>query len=441
MKDYKKEIFNTIEQEKQRQIEHIELIASENYVSKDVLKAQGSILTNKYAEGYPNKRYYGWCENVDKIESLAISLAKKLFSTDYEVNVQPHSWSSANMGVYLAVLKPWDKILGLSLNSGWHLTHGSKPSFSGEKYGIFKSASYWVDENWLLDYENIRKIALKEKPQIIVAWASAYSRIIDWTKFREIADEVWAYLLVDMAHIAWLIATWLHPSPFGIADFVTTTTHKTLRWPRGWVIFSKNEELWKKVNSAIFPGIQGWPLEHVIAAKAVCFAEALTDSYKEYMKQVIKNAKTFEEEIKKVWYEINGEIKRIKIVSWWTDNHLLLLDFRELWISWTEVENLLADINVTVNKNTVPGDEKPWNPSWIRIWTPAITSRWVKEWEIAAITEWITDIIRSYIYDNSKKERSWKEEKEPWTLDEEKLYWKEKMSYLMKDKTIYPEVW
>lgn len=383
----KDQIFNLIAKEHERQINNIELIASENYVSKDVLEAQGSILTNKYAEWYPTKRYYGGCENVDKVEQIAIDLAQEIFKTDYQVNVQPHSWSSANMWVYLSVLKPGDTILWMSLNSWGHLTHWAYPSFSWNKFWIFNSISYTWDNEWFLDYKQIEELALEHKPKIIVAWASAYSREINFKIFKKIADKVWAYLLVDMAHIAWLIVAWEHQSPFWIADFVTTTTHKTLRWPRGWVIFSKTEELWKKVNSTIFPWIQWGPLEHIIAAKAICFNEALTDNYKNYIREVRKNAKIFEKLILEEWKIDN---KEIKIVTWWTDNHLLLLDFRDLELTWVEVEEELEKVNITVNKNTVPGDLKPMNPSWIRIWTPAITSRNISE-------KWIKKIARNLI--------------------------------------------
>jgi len=419
-------IFKTIKEEEKRQTEGVELIASENYVSKNVLKATWSILTNKYAEGYSWKRYYGGCNNIDEIESLAIELAQKLFKTDYKVNVQPHSWSSANMWVYFSVLKPWDTIMWLELVSWWHLTHGAKPSFSGEKFWIFNSVSYWTDENGLLDYDAIEELALDIKPQMIVAGASAYAREIDFKRFKKIADKVGAYLLVDMAHIAWLVATWQHCSPFWIADFITTTTHKTLRGPRWWMIFSKTEELAKKVNSAIFPWIQGGPLEHIIAAKAVCFAEALDDSFIYYQKQVIKNAKKFEEIFKEKKINVKGKEKSIKIVTNWTDNHLLLLDFTELWISGKEVSELLEKINITTNMNTVPWDTTPFNPSWIRIWTPAITSRWIKEDWIEKIANSMISIIESYINNNEN------------ILEENINIHRNKMINLVKDLTIYP---
>ena len=420
-------LFSFLDLETERQSNWVELIASENYVSKNILKMLGSTLTNKYAEWYPGKRYYWGCENIDKIEQTTIELAQELFKTDYKVNVQPHSWSSANMAVYFSVLKPWDSILWLSLNAWWHLTHWSKPSFSWEKFWIFNSFSYWIKNDWTFDFEEIRNIALKEKPKMIVAWASAYSRIIDWSKFKKIADEIWAYLLVDMAHIAWLISSDLHVSPFWIADFVTTTTHKTLRWPRGWMIFSKDEKLWKLIDSAIFPWIQWWPKENVIWAKWICFAEALTNDYKNYMKQVVLNAKTFENSFKKAIFELDWQKKKIKMVWNWTDNHLLLLDFTELWLSWKEVENLLAKINITTNKNSVPWDLKPWKPSWIRIWTPAITSRGIKEQWIKLIAEAIIEIIRSYVYWND-------------FLKEDISYWKNEINWLVNGKTIYPKV-
>ena len=428
MIEYIQNIHNLIKQEEKRQINGVELIASENYVSKDVLKAQGSILTNKYAEWYPTKRYYWGCQNVDKIEQITIDLAQKLFKTDYKVNVQPHSWSSANMWVYLSALSQWDTVLWMNLASGWHLTHWSFPSFSGKKYWFYNSISYWIDEKWLIDYKEIEKLAIEHKPKLIIAWASAYSRKIDWNKFRKIADKVGAYLLVDMAHIAWLIAVWEHKSPFWIADFITTTTHKTLRWPRWWMIFSKTEELWKKVNSAIFPWIQWWPLEHIIAAKWVCFAEALTKDYKTYIKQVVKNAKKFEEILWTAVFNINWKDKKIKIVSWWTDNHLLLLDFSELWISWTEVEELLERVWITTNKNTVPWDIKPTNPSGIRIGTPAITSRWLKEWDIAVIANIIINTISIYLLDTNKLEA--------YIVSNRQM-----INLLMKDLSIFPIIY
>lgn len=416
-------IFDEILKEEHRQIEHLELIASENYVSENVLKAAGSILTNKYAEGYPNKRYYWGCEYVDNIEDYTKKLAKNLFSTNYFVNVQPHSWSSANMAVYLASMNVWDTVLWMSLDAWWHLTHGAFPSFSWNKYKFYNSVSYWLDENWYIDYKEVEQLAIKNKPKLIVAWASAYSRIIDFKKFKDIADKVWAYLLVDMAHIAWLIAKWKHPSPFWIADFVTSTTHKTLRGPRGWIIFSRNEELDKKINSAIFPWLQWWPLMHIIAAKWICFEEALTEKYEEYINQVIKNAKTFE----KIFLEnevINN--KKINIVSNWTDNHLLLLDFREIWITWKEVSELLWEINITVNKNSVPWDTNPTNPSWIRIWTPAITSRGIVEKDIEKIAFIMINAIKDYI---EKK------------LDEEKKEkYKNQVSDILRWKTIFPKI-
>ena len=413
-----------LRKEKKRQKEDIELIASENYVSKNVLKALGSIATNKYAEGYPWKRYYWGCEYIDEIEILAQNLAKEIFDTDYEVNVQPHSWSSANMWVYLAVKtllkKEKIKVLWMSLDAWWHLTHWAFPSFSWKKYWFFDSVSYWINKLGFLDYDEIEKIAIKEKPDLIIAGASAYSRTIDFNKFREIADKVGAYFLVDMAHIAGLIVAKEHSSPFWLADFITTTTHKTLRGPRGWLIFSKSKELSKFINSAIFPWIQGWPLENVIAAKAVCFEEAKTDSFKQYIKSVKENIKIFEKELKK---------ENIDLVSNGTDNHLLLVDLRSLWISGKEAEDLLSLINVTVNKNSVPGDTNPTNPSWIRIGTPAITSRGINKEESKKIIKNIIKALKIFTNEKNIKTRRKK-------LKEIK---KDNLN-IIKNKTIFPEI-
>lgn len=380
---FDQEVFTAIENEKKRQMNGIELIASENFVSEDVLKAQGSILTNKYAEGYPGKRYYGGCEFVDVIENLAIERAKKLFNAEY-ANVQPHSGSQANMAAYRTLLKPGDKILGMNLNHGGHLTHGSKVNFSGKDYHII---AYGVtkDEE-AIDYDEVRKIALEEKPQLIVAGASAYSLTIDFKKFREIADEVGAKLMVDMAHIAGLCATDHHQNPVEYADVVTSTTHKTLRGPRGGLILAK-AEYGKKLNSAVFPGIQGGPLEHVIAAKAVAFHEALQPSFKDYIQQVIKNAKAMVEVF---------QDSKFRVVSGGTDNHLFLLDTTGYDLNGKELETLLDQADITVNKNMIPFDEStPAKTSGIRIGTPAITTRGFKEEEARKVAELIVKVAEN----------------------------------------------
>lgn len=361
------ELFQAIEQEKRRQEQGIELIASENFVSEEVLQAQGSILTNKYAEGYPGKRYYGGCEYVDIIENLAIDRAKELFDAEY-ANVQPHSGSQANMAAYRALVQPGDKILGMDLSHGGHLTHGSKVNFSGQSYHF---VSYGVTrEEERIDYESVREIALKERPKLIVAGASAYSRTLDFQRFREIADEVGAALMVDMAHIAGLCATGYHQNPVLFADVVTSTTHKTLRGPRGGLILAKSKYA-KKLNSAIFPGIQGGPLEHVVAAKAVAFFEASQPEFKEYIGQVVRNAKAMEEVFRESQFRIIGKS---------TDNHLLLLDVSRYGLNGQEVETLLDRVGITVNKNAIPFDElPPSKTSGIRVGTPAITTRGFKE--------------------------------------------------------------
>ena len=355
--------------EQKRQKNNIELIASENFASKDILKLQGSIFQNKYAEGYPNNRYYGGCENVDTVELLAIEYAKKIFGCNY-ANVQPHSGSNANLIAYNALLNSGDKIMGLDLSCGGHLTHGSKVNFSGHNFCV---VNYYVDEKTgLLDYEAIREIAKKEKPKLIVAGASAYPRTIDFAKFRSIADEVGAYLMVDMAHIAGLVATGNHPSPFPYADIVTSTTHKTLRGPRGGFILTNNEEIAKKIDKTTFPYIQGGPLMHIIAAKAQCFYEALSEDFKKYQNQVIKNAQILANTLKE---------EGIKLITDGTDNHLLLLDVKSsLNISGQEAETILSKINITVNKNSIPFDkEKPKVTSGIRIGTAAMTTLGFKE--------------------------------------------------------------
>lgn len=368
-------VMNIVNEEIQRQKDHIELIASENFVSEAVMEAMGSQLTNKYAEGYPGKRYYGGCEVVDKVENLAIDRLKKLFGADH-ANVQPHSGSNANLGVYFAVLKPGDKVLGMNLSQGGHLTHGSPVNISGVYYNFI---DYGVDkETEVIDYEEVRKIALREKPKMIVAGASAYSRTIDFEKFSEIAKEVGAYLMVDMAHIAGLVAVGLHPNPVPYADFVTTTTHKTLRGPRGGAILCK-EKYAKMIDKAIFPGIQGGPLMHVIAAKAVAFGEALEDSFKGYQEQVLSNAKALGNSL---------EEKGFRVVSGGTDTHLVLIDVRNKDLTGKKAEALLEEVNLATNKNTIPNDpESPFITSGIRLGTPAVTTRGMKEEEMKEIAE------------------------------------------------------
>ena len=360
-----RKISSLLRKETQRQEENIELIASENYVSKDILKLQGSILTNKYAEGYPGKKYYGGCTYIDEIENLAIDYACRLFHVRY-ANVQPHSGSSANMAVYKALLNIGDTVLGMDLSNGGHLTHGHPMNFSGKEYNI---VSYTVDkESGIIDYNELRNIALETKPKMIIAGASAYSRMIDFAKFREIANEVGAYLMVDMAHIAGPVATGLHPSPVPYADVITTTTHKTLRGPRGGLILTNNEEIITKINKTIFPGIQGGPLMHVIAAKAQCFYEAMEPSFKDYTTNIIKNAKA----LSKTFIN-NG----VKVISGGTDNHLMLIDVKSSFeITGKEAETILDKINITTNKNTIPNDtESPFKTSGLRIGTPAMTTR------------------------------------------------------------------
>ncbi len=377
------EIAELIMAEVERQNRHIELIASENWVSKAVMAAMGSPLTNKYAEGYPGKRYYGGCECVDQVETLAIERAKKLFGCDY-ANVQPHSGAQANMAVYFAVCQPGDTVMGMNLDHGGHLTHGSPVNMSGAYYNI---VPYGVNEDGFIDYDRLREIALECRPKMIIAGASAYARTIDFVKFREVADEVDACLMVDMAHIAGLVAAGLHPSPIGIADVVTTTTHKTLRGPRGGMILANQEAVDKyNFNKSIFPGIQGGPLEHVIAAKAVCFQEALSDDFKVYQKQIIENAQAL----------CKGLLNRgIQIVSGGTDNHLMLVDLRELDVTGKEAEHLLDEANITCNKNTIPNDPKsPFVTSGIRLGTPAVTSRGMKESDMDQIADAISMMLK-----------------------------------------------
>ncbi len=391
-----KRIKEALDKELVRQNENIELIASENYVSKSILELQGSVFTNKYAEGYPNKRYYGGCENVDEIENLAISYATKLFNARY-ANVQPHSGSSANMAVYRALLNSGDTVLGLNLSHGGHLTHGHAINFSGIDYHF---VAYSLDaKTEMLDYEAIREIALKEKPKMIVAGASAYSRFIDFAKFREIADLVGAYLFVDMAHIAGLVASGLHQNPVEYADVVTSTTHKTLRGPRGGVILTNNEEIAKKINKTIFPGIQGGPLMHVIAAKAECFYEALQPEFKTYAKQIIVNAKALANTLQDEGFHI---------ISGGTDNHLMLVDVEGLLgITGKEAEKILDSIHITVNKNTIPNETRSlFETSGIRLGTPAMTTRGFKEAEFIQIGHIIAKALKNKDNEDVLKELS-----------------------------------
>ncbi len=378
------EIADVIRQEMDRQNSHIELIASENWVSKAVMAAMGSPLTNKYAEGYPGKRYYGGCQVVDVAENLARDRAKELFGCEY-ANVQPHSGAQANMAVMFAMLEPGDKVLGMNLDHGGHLTHGSPVNISG-KY--FNFAAYGVNEDGFIDYDKVLEVAKEHRPKLIIAGASAYARTIDFRRFREIADEVGAYLMVDMAHIAGLVAAGLHPSPIPYAHVTTTTTHKTLRGPRGGMILSSEENNKKfNFNKAVFPGTQGGPLMHVIAAKAVCFKEALQPEFKTYQEQILKNAKALCEGLQK---------RGVKIVSGGTDNHLMLVDLREAGISGKELEKRLDDAHVTCNKNTIPNDPRsPFVTSGVRLGTPAVTSRGLKEEEMDCLAEIIAMVIAS----------------------------------------------
>ena len=380
-----KKIKEALEKEIDRQNNNIELIASENYVSKDIMNLQGSALTNKYAEGHPGKRYYGGCENVDIVESLAIEYLKELFGCNY-ANVQPHSGSSANMAVYRALLNHGDKVMGMNLSNGGHLTHGHSLSFSGQDYEI---VSYDVNpETEVIDYDGLRELAIKEKPKMIIAGASAYSRIIDFKKFREICDEIGAYLMVDMAHIAGLVAAGLHPNPIEYADVVTSTTHKTLRGPRGGIILCNDEEIAKKINKTVFPGIQGGPLMHVIAAKAQCFYEALQPEFKDYQKRVINNIKALSDSLKEEGF---------RIVSGGTDNHLILVDVKSsAGITGKEAEIVLDKIHITVNKNTIPNDsEKPMVTSGIRIGSPAMTTRGFNEEDFKLVGKIISKALKN----------------------------------------------
>ena len=402
LQDADKELYDSIRDEFTRQQNHIELIASENIVSKAVLEAQGSVLTNKYAEGYPAKRYYGGCEHVDVAENLAIERAKKLFDCKF-ANVQPHSGAQANGAVYLALLKPGDTTLAMSLNSGGHLTHGAKPAQSGK---WFNALHYEVDkETGLIDYNAVEKLALENKPKLIIAGGSAYSRIIDFKKFRDISDKVGAYLLVDMAHLSGLVAGGAYPNPTKYADVVTSTTHKVLRGPRGGIILTNNEELAKKFNSAIFPGLQGGPLMHVIAAKAVCFREALSDDFKTYTKNVINNAKVLSNRLSE---------KGFKIFSGGTDTHLMLIDLRSFKVTGKDAQASLGRANITCNKNGIPFDtESPFITSGIRLGTPACTTRGFKEEEFKLVADLIYKVIQGLSAgksDNSKIENEVKKE-------------------------------
>ncbi|MEL0102137.1 MAG: serine hydroxymethyltransferase [Gammaproteobacteria bacterium] len=392
------ELSKAIKDEIKRQEEHIELIASENYASPRVIEAQGSVLTNKYAEGYPGKRYYGGCENVDVAEQLAIDRLKELYGADY-ANVQPHSGSQANAAVFMALLQPHDTILGMSLAHGGHLTHGSKVNFSGK---IYNAVQYGLNpETGEIDYDQVEALAKEHKPKMIIAGFSAYSRVLDWQRFRDIADSVNAYFFVDMAHVSGLVAGGVYPSPVPYADIVTSTTHKSLRGPRGGIILCKsNEEIEKKINSMVFPGTQGGPLMHVIAAKAVAFKEALQPEFKEYQKQILKNATAMADQF----------IKRgFKVVSGGTDDHLFLVDFIEKGITGKDVDAALGKANITVNKNSVPNDpQSPFVTSGIRVGTPAPTTRGFKEAECIELTNWMCDVIENLDNDeviNSVKQK------------------------------------
>lgn len=397
LKDKDPQIYEAICLEQKRQEEHLELIASENYVSKEVLEAAGSILTNKYAEGYPSKRYYGGCEYIDVVEELAKERLKKLFKAKY-VNVQPHSGSQANMGAYRALLKNGDTVMGLALDHGGHLTHGHALSFSGQDYHF---VPYYLNNDGMIDYDEVLQIAKSVKPKLIVTGASAYPRKIDFQRFFEIAKEVGAYLMVDMAHIAGLVATNLHQSPLPYADVVTSTTHKTLRGPRGGIILTNHEEIAKKIDKNIFPGIQGGPLMHIIAAKAVAFEEALKPEFISYQQQVIKNAQVLADELKKLGY---------KLVSGGTDNHLMLVDVKSsVGLTGKYAEKVLCSLNITCNKNTIPNDsEKPMISSGIRLGTPALTTRGMKEKEMIAIAHLIDKALRNH--DNEELKQQVKEE-------------------------------
>jgi glycine hydroxymethyltransferase len=394
IESYDSELWLSLKQESQRQEDHIELIASENYASNRILEAQGSLLTNKYAEGYPSKRYYGGCEFVDIAEDLAIERARELFGAAY-ANVQPHSGSSANAAAFLALLEPNDVILGMSLDHGGHLTHGAKVNFSGRNYISYQYGLH--PETHDIDYDQVLQMAKEHNPKLIIAGFSAFSGVIDWAKFREIADEVGAYLLVDMAHVSGLVAAGLYPSPVPYADVVTSTTHKTLRGPRSGIILAKeNEAIHKKLNSAVFPGSQGGPLMHVIAAKAVCFKEALDPEFKRYIQDVIDNAKLMSKTIMS---------RGIDVVTGGTENHIILVDLRSKNITGKDLEKALGNVNITVNKNSVPNDPKsPFVTSGIRLGTPAITTRGFKAKEVELISNWICDVILNMDDESKLKE-------------------------------------
>ncbi len=393
LKKNDRELYEAIELEKKRQLEHLELIASENYVSDDVLEAAGSILTNKYAEGYPSKRYYGGCEYIDMVENLAKTRLKKLFKVKY-VNVQPHSGSQANMAAYRSILKNGDCVMGLALDHGGHLTHGHALSFSGQDYHF---VSYHLNDEGYIDYDEVAMLAQKYLPKLIVTGASAYPRAIDFKRFREIADSINAYLMVDMAHIAGLVACGLHQSPIPYADIVTSTTHKTLRGPRGGIILTNNEEIAKKIDKNLFPGIQGGPLMHIIGAKAVCFKEALDPSFTIYQQQVIKNAQALANKLVELGY---------KLVSGGTDNHLILVDVKSsVGLTGKSAELILDTVNITCNKNTIPNDsEKPMITSGIRLGTPALTTRGMKEKEMQEVAILLDKALRNPNNDQIKEE-------------------------------------
>jgi len=390
LQNFDPEIAKVLENEAQRQEDHVELIASENYVSRAVLEAQGSVLTNKYAEGYPGKRYYGGCEFVDIAEELAIERVKKLFNADY-ANVQPHSGSQANVAAYAALIKPGDTVLGMSLAEGGHLTHGSPVNFSGK---LYEFCSYGVDpKTALIDYDEVEELAKKHKPKLLVTGFSAYSRVVDWQRMREIADSVGAYMLADIAHVSGLVATGIYPSPVNIADVTTSTTHKTLRGPRGGIILAKNNpEILKKLNSAVFPGGQGGPLMHVIAAKAVSFLEALQPDFKDYQEQILKNSRVMAKTI----------IDRgFNVVSGGTDNHLFLIDLVNKKLTGKAADAALGKANITVNKNAVPNDpESPFVTSGLRIGTPAVTTRGFKEPECEKLANWLCDVLENISSDS-----------------------------------------
>ncbi len=388
--EFDSEVYGACERELNRQRHNIELIASENIVSEAVLLAAGSILTNKYAEGYPGKRYYGGCVYVDEVEEMARERAKKLFGANY-ANVQPHSGANANLAVFFALCEPGDTVMGMNLAHGGHLSHGSPVNISGKYFNI---VPYGVNDDGFIDYDEMRKIALECKPKMIIAGASAYSRTIDFARFREVADEVGAYLMVDMAHIAGLVAAGVHPSPMPYADVVTTTTHKTLKGPRGGLILCNDEELFKKINKAIFPGVQGGPLMHIIAAKAVAFGEALKPEFKAYQEQIAKNAKVLSEELL---------ARGVNLVSGGTDNHLMLIDLRGTDVTGKELEARLDEVHITANKNTVPNEPlSPFVTSGVRVGTPAVTARGFGEEEMKLIAGWISDVINDF---DANKER------------------------------------